>query len=166
MKSEIAEQKGFDLPLFLRALLLPTLAGGVGSAATARSINTWYPTLKKSSLNPPGWVFGPVWTTLYLLMGIADYIVSRQGADSGETNRARWLYRAQLVLNAGWSLLFFGRRSPLAAFIEIIILWLAILLTILAFARISRKAALLLVPYLLWVSFAAVLNGSIWRLNK
>ncbi len=105
-----------------------------------------------------------MWTLLYLLMGIADYIVSRQGDTEAATN-ARTIYRVQLVLNSAWSVLFFGLRSPLAALVEIVFLWVAIVATILAFARVSKVAALLLVPYLLWTTFAAVLNTAIWRKN-
>ena len=154
-----------DLPRFGGALLLPLLAGGASGVATSRSVVTWYPTLKKPAFNPPNWIFGPVWTTLYLLMGVAHYLVLREQAEPGVARLARIFYGLQLVLNTLWSLLFFGRRSPLAALIEIVFLWGAIVLTILTFARISRKAALLLLPYLLWVTFAAVLNAAIWRLN-
>lgn len=155
-----------ELPRFVVSLLAPLVAGGIGAGATAESVRTWYPTLRKPSFNPPNWIFGPVWTTLYLLMGIADFLVSRQ-VDGGQAIRqARLWYRVQLVLNTLWSILFFGRRSPLAALVEIVFLWIAIVLTIRAFARVSPRAALLLVPYLLWVSFAAVLNGAIWRLNR
>ncbi len=154
-----------EIPQFLLSVLTPVVAGGVGAAATAESLRTWYPTLKKPSFNPPNWIFGPVWSTLYLLMGIAHYLVSRQSPDEAVARQAQLWYWLQLCLNALWSLLFFGRRSPLAALVEIVCLWIAIVLTILTFARISRRAALLLVPYLLWVSFAAVLNGAIWHLN-
>ncbi len=155
-----------DLPRFVGALLLPLLAGGVGGVATSKSVATWYPTLKKPALNPPGWIFGPVWTTLYLLMGIAHYLVVREEAEAKLSRPARLFYWLQLALNSLWSVLFFGRRSPLAALVEIVFLWVAIVLTILTFARISRTAALLLLPYLLWVSFATYLNASIWHLNS
>ncbi len=154
-----------ELPRLLGALLPPLVAGGVGGLATARSVATWYPTLRKPWFNPPDWVFGPVWSLLYLLMGIADYLVSRRPDERGVAG-ARRLYRLQLALNVLWSVLFFGRRAPLAALVEIVFLWVAIALTLRAFSRLSRVAALLLVPYLLWVSFAAVLTGAIWRLNR
>lgn len=154
-----------NLPALFRSLLLPGIAATAGSVATASSVNTWYPELNKPGFNPPGWLFGPVWTTLYLLMGIADQIVSQKG-DSAEAQQARTIYRIQLLLNALWSILFFGRRSPGAALIEIVFLWAAIFMTVVAFARISQLAALLLVPYLIWTSFAAVLNASIWRLSR
>jgi len=154
-----------DLPGLLRSLLLPASAATIGGVATASSVKSWYPTLNKPSFNPPSAIFGPVWTTLYLLMGIADHIVAQQG-ETEEIHRARTVYRIQLGLNALWSVLFFGRRSPLAGLVEIVFLWVAIVMTISAFARISRLAALLLVPYLLWTSFAAVLNAAIWRKNR
>ncbi len=154
------------LPRFVVSLLAPLVAGGIGATATAESVRTWYPTLRKPSFNPPDWIFGPVWSTLYLLMGIADFLVSRQADGGPALRRARLLYRAQLVLNVLWSILFFRRRSQFAALVEIVFLWIAIVLTIRAFARVSPRAALLLVPYLLWVSFATVLNGAIWRLNR
>ncbi|HWV35885.1 MAG TPA: TspO/MBR family protein [Thermomicrobiales bacterium] len=152
-------------PGLLGSLILPAIAATIGGVATASSVKSWYPTLNKPSFNPPSAVFGPVWTTLYLLMGIADHVVSQQG-ETEEIHRARNIYRVQLGLNALWSVLFFGRRSPIAGLVEIVFLWVAIVMTIVAFARISRLAALLLVPYLLWTSFAAVLNAAIWRKNR
>lgn len=153
-----------QLPAVLRALLEPAIAAGVGGAATASSVDGWYRTLDKPSFNPPGGVFGPVWTTLYAMMGVADFLVSREGGE--DARAARRVYRVQLVLNALWSVLFFGLRSPLAALVEIVFLWVAILLTIAAFWRVSRLAAALLVPYFLWTTFAAVLNGAIWAKNR
>jgi tryptophan-rich sensory protein len=140
-------------------------AGGAAGALTAESVSTWYPTLRKPSYTPPGWVFGPVWTLLYLLMGVALFLVWRGRATDGRVRGALGVFALQLALNVIWSLLFFRLRSPGSALVEILALWAAILLTVLAFGRVSRTAALLLVPYLLWVSFAAVLNLSIWRLN-
>lgn len=154
-----------DPPGLIRSLLLPEIASAIGGAVTVSSVKEWYPTLKKPSFNPPSSVFGPVWTTLYAMMGIADHIVARQGAGE-EVMRARAIYRIQLLFNVLWTVLFFGRRSPLAGLIEIIFLWSAILLTVIRFARISRLAALLLLPYLVWTTFAAALNASIWRLNR
>lgn len=141
-------------------------AGGIGAIATAGSIDSWYRTLKKPDFNPPDWVFGPVWTVLYALMGVAASMVSDSDADQKAVRRAQAVFGAQLALNTGWTYLFFGRRSPLAALIEIVFLWAAIAATIALFARVSVPAALLLVPYLLWTSFAAVLNAAIWRLNR
>jgi tryptophan-rich sensory protein len=154
-----------DVPGLLRSLVLPGIAAAVGGAATVSSVKTWYPTLEKPSFNPPSAVFGPVWTALYLMMGLADHLVSQRG-QTPQVHRARTIYRAQLGLNALWSVLFFGRRSPLAGLVEIVFLWIAIAATVAAFARISRLAALLLAPYLIWTTFAAVLNAAIWRKNR
>lgn len=154
-----------ELPRLLRSLLLPLAVGGIGSVASADSLRTWYPTLKKPEFTPPNWLFGPAWSTLYLLMGFASFLVSRRSLPSDVRRRVQWAYGAQLGMNALWSFLFFGRRSPLAALVEIVFLWIAIVLTIATFARVSRVAAALLIPYLFWVSFAAVLNAAIWRLN-
>ena len=153
------------MPGFLRSLVLPGLAAILGGAATASSVKEWYPTLRKPAFTPPSFVFGPAWTVLYILMGVADHVIAQSG-DTKEIRHARSINRIQVVLNGLWSFLFFGRQSPLAGLIEIGFLWVAIVRTILAFYRISRLAALLLVPYLLWVSFAAILNASIWRLNR
>ncbi len=142
-------------------VLLCFAAAGMGSALTNLSVETWYAALRKPSFNPPNWMFGPVWTALYLMMAIAAWLVWRRaGWDAALT-----LFFAQLALNVVWSGLFFGMRSPGAAFAEIVLLWFAILLTTLAFAAVSTAAAALMLPYLAWVAFAAVLNFSIWRLN-
>jgi translocator protein len=124
----------------------------------------WYGTLKKPSWNPPGWVFGPVWTTLYLMMAVAAWLVWRQGG-WGKQRKPLVIFLVQLVLNAAWTPLFFGLKNPGLAFAEILLLWLAIAATIAVFRRVSRAAAWLLVPYLVWVSFAAALNFTLWRLN-
>lgn len=153
-----------ELPGLIRALVEPAVAAAIGSAATVSSVDTWYRKLDKPSFNPPRWVFGPAWSTLYLLMGIADFLVSREGGE--EARNAKGIYRVQLVLNAIWSVLFFGLRSPLAALVEIVFLWVAILMTIVAFWRVSKLAAALLVPYFLWTTFATVLNASIWAKNR
>ncbi len=153
------------------AIAISELAGIIGSVFTTPSIPTWYATLVKPALNPPNWVFGPVWTTLFALMGISAFLVwsSYARATDGQRKRAvkvaLVLFGVQLVLNTLWSIIFFGLHSPFWAFIEIIILWLAILTTIIAFSRISKPAAWLLAPYILWVSFASYLNCSIWMLN-
>lgn len=154
-----------DIPALLIALVIPQLAGGIGSLFTVPQIPAWYASLVKSPLNPPGWVFGPVWTTLFLLMGIAAFLVYQKGWKRKDVKRALEVFGLQLVLNTLWSILFFGLHNPLAAFVEIFVLWLAILWTIVTFYRISRPAAYLLIPYIAWVSFAISLNGSIVWLN-
>lgn len=143
-------------------ILLAEGAGIVGSFFTTPNIPTWYVTLTKPPIAPPNWVFGPVWTTLFLLMGIAAYLVWRTGVRS---RSALQIFGIQLALNVLWSLIFFGLQNPGAAFIEIILLWLAIAWTIYAFSRHSKLAAWLLAPYIAWVSFASVLNYFIWVLN-
>jgi benzodiazapine receptor len=153
-----------DFAKLLAAILLCQAAGFVGSLFTFASIPTWYASLNKPWFNPPNWLFGPAWITLYTLMGISLFIVWRKGLNES-TRLPLIVFGLQLFLNALWSILFFGLQMPLLAFIEIIALWAAIAFTIYKFYPISRKAAWLLVPYLAWVSFAALLNYSIWALN-
>jgi tryptophan-rich sensory protein len=153
-------------PRLIGSIAACQVAGGLGAIATRDGLKDWYPSLEKPSFNPPGSVFGPVWTTLYLMMGIAEYIVSQHDGDKEVKQQAQSLFALQLGMNVGWSFLFFKLRSPLAALIELIVLLGAIIATIAAFARISRLATALLVPYLLWSTFAAILNASIWRLNR
>lgn len=164
----IAPERGYTFHMNAReygklalCLLLPQAAGAVGALFTTPNIPTWYATLPKPALAPPNWVFGPVWTTLFLLMGIAAYLLWRRGLSRPGARLALSLFLVQLGLNVLWSALFFGMRNPAAAFSEIIVLWLAIAATIAAFYRVSRTAAALLVPYLLWVSFASYLNFGI-----
>lgn len=156
------------IPNFLKliiSIVVCELAGIIGSIFTAPSINGWYLGIVKPALNPPAWVFGPVWTTLFVLMGIAAFLVWKRGLERREVRVALYIFLVQLVLNTFWSIIFFGLQSPGGAFLEIIFLWLAILASIFAFAKVSKPAAWLLVPYILWVSFAAYLNYSIWMLN-
>ncbi|MBM3263312.1 MAG: tryptophan-rich sensory protein [candidate division Zixibacteria bacterium] len=124
----------------------------------------WYAMLRKPSWNPPSWVFGPVWTTLFTMMAVAGWMVWRRGGFTAQ-RRALVPFLGQLALNAAWTPLFFGLHRPGLAFVEILLLWLAIAWTIAAFWRVHRLAAGVLGPYLAWVSFAAVLNGTLWRLN-
>jgi tryptophan-rich sensory protein len=138
--------------------------GFVGGLATASSVDSWYQSLDKPSWTPPDMLFGPVWTVLYILMGIAAWLVWKRAGDR-MIHRPLAFYALQLLLNACWSFIFFGLRNPGAALIEIFFLWAAIVITITLFARVDRKAAWLLAPYLAWVSFAVALNFAIWRLN-
>lgn len=124
----------------------------------------WYASLAKPSWNPPSGVFGPVWTILYLLMGVAAWVVWREAGFSG-ARLALSLFIVQLVLNALWSYLFFGLQQPMVAFVEIVVLWCTIMATMLAFWQVRPSAGALLVPYLCWVSFASALNYQLWRLN-
>jgi benzodiazapine receptor len=143
------------------SILICQLAGFLGSLATTPAIPDWYAKLNKPSFNPPNWIFAPVWTTLFLLMGIALFLILNQK----KNKKAKTIFFIQLILNTLWSFLFFGLHSPLLAFLEIIILWTAILLTMIQFYKLQKWAGILLLPYLLWVSFAAILNFSIWRIN-
>ncbi len=145
--------------LFLAVWVLASLSAGfIGSRFPP---GEWYEALEKPSFNPPGWVFAPVWTLLYVLMGIAAWLVWKEQGFSP----AVILFISQLVLNALWSYLFFGANRPDLAFFEIVVLWVLILLTMVLFWKARTPAGALLVPYLLWVSFASVLNFSLWRLN-
>lgn len=153
-----------SLWMLLLFLALCFAVSGMGAIFTSRSVSEWYPVLQKPSWNPPAWVFGPVWTVLYLMMAIAAWMVwRRRGFREGAA--ALLIFAFQLALNAAWSPLFFGLRNPLAGLLDIIPLWAAILATIAAFRKISPLAAALLIPYWLWVSFATALNFMIWRLN-
>jgi tryptophan-rich sensory protein len=154
----------------IAAIIICELAGVLGSVFTTSSIPGWYATLLKPQLAPPNWVFAPVWTTLFALMGIAAFLVWSSYAKAS-ADKKKWikialiLFGIQLVLNTLWSIIFFGLHSPGGALIEIIFLWLAILATIIYFAKISKPAAWLLLPYIAWVSFAMYLNYSIYALN-
>ena len=157
-----------DMGIAFLFVLVCLMAGAIGSVFTFQSIPTWYATLNKPSFSPPNWVFGPVWTMLYILMGVAAYLVYRERAGKNkakEANAALVFFGVQLALNILWSLLFFGLHSPLYGLICIILLWLAIAVTIVKFYKISKTGGLLLVPYLLWVSFASVLNFYVWTMN-
>lgn len=149
----------------LIAIAVSELAGIIGSVFTTSSMTDWYTGIAKPALNPPAWVFSPVWITLFALIGIAAFLVWKKGLDRKDVFIALGLFVVQLVLNVLWSIIFFGLRSPDGALIEIVFLWLAILATIVAFAKVSRPAAWLLTPYILWVSFAAYLTCAIWVLN-
>ncbi|MFA7662931.1 MAG: TspO/MBR family protein [Patescibacteria group bacterium] len=146
-------------------ILVAELAGMIGSIFTTPAIPVWFAGLVKPALNPPAWLFAPVWTILFALMGIAVFLVWQKGLKRPEVKDALSIFIGQLVLNTLWSIIFFGMQNPMVAFIEVIILWVAILATIAIFARISKSAAWLLVPYILWVSFAAYLNYGLWILN-
>jgi translocator protein len=156
-------KKALRLVVFVLVCLL---AGFIGSLFTTPSIPGWYAGLVKPSFNPPNWIFGPVWTTLYVLMGIAAFLVYEKGWKKGEVRKALGVFAAQLGLNALWSIVFFGAHQILGAAVVIVILWGLIAATIWLFSRISKVAALLLVPYILWVSFATVLNISLYVLNR
>ena len=142
-------------------LVLPQLAGAIGSAFTMSSITEWYVSLEKPFFTPPNWLFGPMWVTLYLLMGISIYLVWQK---VGKT-KDFWLFWVHLFFNFIWTPVFFGLRNPGLGLINIIIIWLFIILLIFRFWKIRKVSSYLLIPYLLWVSIAAALNFSIWYLN-
>ena len=148
-----------------RARRIPGLSFSAATVGGFFTPGEWYAQLAKPSWNPPSWVFGPVWTVLYTTIGVSACLVWRDQGIGG-ARAAFAVYVAQLVLNAIWSWLFFGLHRPGIALVEIVVLWAAILATIILFRRVSRLAAALLVPYLLWVGFAAILNAALWRLNQ
>ena len=133
--------------------------------ATQTSVTTWYPTLVKPWFTPPNWLFAPVWTLLYAMMGVAAFLVWRTGADRASVRGALGWFGLQLALNAAWSFAFFGARSPGLGLVVIGVLWAALAWTTDRFFRLHAVAGALLIPYLLWVSYAAALNGGIWLLN-
>ncbi|MBU1202829.1 tryptophan-rich sensory protein [Patescibacteria group bacterium] len=148
------------------AIVLCLSVGFLGSIFTTPAIDTWYNTLQKPDFNPPSWIFGPVWTTLYILMGIALFFVWQKGLKKRNVRFAFWLFIMHLVFNLFWSILFFGLKNIGLAMIDILVLWLMIIALIYSFCEIDKKAAWLLVPYFFWVSFAGALNYAIWLLNK
>jgi len=147
-------------------VLICELAGVIGSVFTTPSIPGWYAALAKPPFNPPNWVFAPVWTTLYALMGISAYLVYEKGLKRKEVRKALAVFAGQLLLNTLWSIVFFGAHMILGAAVIIVFLWGMIGASIWLFSRISKAAAYLLVPYILWVSFATVLNLSLYVLNR
>jgi len=140
-------------------------AGVIGSVFTTPAIPNWYAALEKPFFTPPSWLFAPAWITLYLLMAIAAFLIWRKGLGEEGVKTALVIFLVQLVLNALWSVVFFGLQSPLYGMVVILLLWVAILLTIIKFFKLSTAAGALLLPYILWVSFASILNISIWVLN-
>ena len=145
------------------AIVICLGVSAVGGLVTSTSVGSWYQTLDRPSWNPPGWVFGPVWLTLYTMMAVAVWDVWRS---PGRTRRAVALFAVQLALNLGWSVLFFGLRSPGLALVEIVLLFAFIVATTLEFKRHRPRAAGLMLPYLVWTGFASVLNAAIWWLNR
>lgn len=152
-------------PKLAIAIIVSQLAGFIGSVFTISSIPTWYVALAKPALNPPSWIFGPVWTLLYFLMGIAAFLVWDKGFERKDVRRALSVFGIQLFLNALWSIVFFGLQNPGWAFVNIVLMWVAIIGTMALFYKISKSAFWLLIPYIAWVSFAAYLNLAIFILN-
>ncbi|MCX7757888.1 MAG: tryptophan-rich sensory protein [candidate division WOR-3 bacterium] len=141
------------------------LAGVLGSFFTRPNIPTWYNFLVKPTFAPPNWLFGPVWTGLFLLMGISLYLVWSKGFGNQAVRAAMFIFVIHLIVNILWSAVFFGLRFPLGGFFVIVALWFLIILTMIYFSAVSKLAAFLLIPYLLWTSFASVLNFMIYKLN-
>ncbi len=150
---------------FFISILIPVLVGVVSGLFTSSAVKGWYAVANKPWFNPPNWIFAPVWTALYVMMGIALFLVWKAEADKTIKQTAIILFIVQLTLNFFWSFIFFKLQQPGWAFAEICLMWLMILITIIWFGKISPAAAWLLVPYICWVSFASVLNYSIWKLN-
>ena len=157
--------KKINFLILIAAIAVCLFAGMIGSFFTAPSITAWYAGINKPDFNPPNWIFGPVWTALYILMGISLYLVLEKGIKKKGVKLAVSVFGIQLALNSVWSILFFGLGSPFLAFIEILFLWGAISATMYLFYKINKNAAYLLIPYICWVSFAAFLNYSIWIIN-
>jgi len=153
-----------DLPGLLVAVLCCEVAGTLPGFVTAGDVASWYPTLAKPAFTPPSWVFGPVWVLLFALLGVAAYLIHRDGVGEDRGVALR-LFVGQFALNVSWTLAFFGGRSIVGGLVVIVALWIAVVATVVAFDRVNRAAALLLLPYLAWVTFAAVLNVGIWWLN-
>jgi len=147
------------------AIIIPVAVGAISGFFTATGVESWYQTINKPSWNPPGWIFGPVWTTLYVMMGIALFLVWKSDSSDVLKKTAIALFAIQLILNFFWSFIFFDQQQIGWALVEIIVMWFFILLTIFAFGNVSKLAAWLLVPYISWVSFATILNYTIWKLN-
>jgi len=150
---------------FIICIALCQIVGGLGAIVTTPEINGWYASLNKPAFNPPNWIFGPVWTTLFTVMGISLWLTLRTDKSNPARKTAVTAFAVQLLLNSVWSFLFFKLHSPLAALIEIILLWLAILFWILKTYPVSKVGSLINIPYLAWVSFAGLLNFWIWKLN-
>lgn len=154
-----------EIPRLIVSILIVFISGAIGTVATLPEITTWYAALTKPAWTPPNWAFGPIWSTLYVLMGIALFLVWREGLDRKMVRYAIIIFAVQLALNVAWSLVFFGLHSIFGGLILIFFLWIAIWANIFAFYIISKPAGLLLVPYLIWVSIASYLNYSVYLLN-
>jgi len=152
-------------PKLAAAVLSCLVAGSLGSLVTLTGPGSWYSTLAKPFFTPPGWVFAPVWITLFVLMGIALYLIWESGTERREVRIALGIFGVQFTLNVIWSFLFFGLKSPLLGFIDIILLWVMIVITIRAFYTVKKSAAYFLIPYIAWVSLALALNGAICFMN-
>lgn len=147
------------------AISIPLMVGGVSGYFTVAGVGSWYTQINRPTWNPPNWLFGPVWTTLYIMMGIALYLVWKSRLNTPLKSNAILFWSIQMTLNFFWSFIFFNQHLIGFAFVEMVMMWLAILVTIFAFSKINKYAAWLMVPYIAWVSFAGILNFTIWKLN-
>ena len=151
--------------LLLLCIAIPLIAGFIGAVFTTPAIPGWYAGLHKPSFNPPSWVFGPVWTILYILMGISLWMFIQEGLETPNGKLGLALFGIQLAANVGWSIIFFGLHQLAVAFAEVLVLFCLIAATMVVFFRVSKPAGLLLVPYLCWTAFASLLTGMVWVLN-
>lgn len=154
-----------SLGLLVLCIAVPLIIGIIGSVFTMPEVGSWYAGLNKPSFNPPAWLFGPVWTLLYILMGISLWLVIKDGMSSRPVQQAVALFAVQLGLNLAWSIIFFGLHLIAVAFIEILVLDIFIVATMLAFRRINPTAGWLFIPYICWTAFASVLTGTLWLIN-
>lgn len=154
-----------DIVVPILCVALPLIAGGISGALTSSAITGWYATLVKPSFNPPNYLFGPVWTALYVMMGVSLYMIYQSQQSEARSN-ALLVFCLQLFLNFWWSIFFFSFQRPDIALVEIGLLWLSIIWMIFSFRKIKPLAGYLQIPYLCWVSFASILNAAIWWLNR
>jgi tryptophan-rich sensory protein len=154
-----------ELYRLILSIIICQMAGVIGSIFTAGSVTSWYPTLVKPSFSPPGFYIGLIWIVLFTLMGISLFLICRETPGNPAARIALYFFAVQLIVNVLWSVAFFGMRSPISGLVVIAFLWVLILIMTIKFWPINRTAALLLIPYIVWVSIAAYLNFSIWRLN-
>ena len=154
-----------SLGLLVLCIAIPLIIGIIGSVFTMPEVGNWYAGLQKPSFNPPAWIFGPVWTLLYILMGISLWLVIKDGMGSRPVQQAVALFAVQLGLNLAWSIIFFGMHLIAVAFIEILILFVFIVATALTFKKINPTAGWLFIPYICWTAFASILTGTLWLLN-
>jgi len=154
-----------ELYRLILSIIICQMAGVIGSIFTAGSVTSWYPTLVKPSFSPPGFYIGLIWIVLFTLMGVSLFLIWSETPGNPATRIALYFFAVQLIVNVLWSVAFFGMRSPISGLVVIAFLWVLILITIIKFWPINRTAALLLIPYIVWVSIAAYLNFSLWRLN-
>jgi benzodiazapine receptor len=166
LSREFEDMSGMDIIKLIISIAACEGAGGIGAIFTMPAIPTWYAGLKKPAFTPPNSAFGPVWITLYLLMGIAVFLVWREGLGQEGVTIAFAIFWAQLVLNILWSVIFFGLKSLFGGMVMILLLWIAILINIITFFGVSPLAGWLLIPYIIWVTIAANLNVQVWKLNR